>query len=144
MRLHLVMHILVLALAQSTWMMLAALAVRSTSLTVPEVLLSAVIEVTQKMQEWGVNVRYDLKVPFINEVVLKFRIHQDEFTLRFECYRSKSSHGFWRKNGVVVHTLLWPRVSNIWLLWGSVNFSSHLILSFNYVKNKKFIWTRGE
>ena len=45
------MLILVLALVQSIWMMLAALAVRLGSLTVPEVLLSTVTEVTQRMLE---------------------------------------------------------------------------------------------
>ena len=51
MQLHSAMHILVLALVQSTWTMLAALAVRLDSLTVPEVLLSTVTEATQKMLE---------------------------------------------------------------------------------------------
>ena len=43
--------ILVLVLVQSTWMMLAALAVRQVLLTVLEVLLSTVTEVTQRMLE---------------------------------------------------------------------------------------------
>ena len=50
------MPILVLALAQSTWIMLAALAVRLTSLTALEALLSAVHMATQKMLEYGVKV----------------------------------------------------------------------------------------
>ena len=45
-----------LVLAQSTWTMLAVLAVRTTSLTVLEALLSAVQMVTQKMQEYDVKV----------------------------------------------------------------------------------------
>ena len=47
----LVVPILVLALGQSTWMMLAALAVRLDSSTVLEALLSTVIEATQRMLE---------------------------------------------------------------------------------------------
>ena len=47
----LVVPILVLALVQSTLMKLAALAVKPTSLTAPEALLSTVTEVTQKMLE---------------------------------------------------------------------------------------------
>ena len=46
-----VVLILVLALVQSTWIMLVALAVRQALLTVPEVLLSTVTEVTQRMLE---------------------------------------------------------------------------------------------
>ena len=46
-----VVLIVVLALVQSTWMMLAAQAVRRVLLTVLEVLLSTVTEVTQKMLE---------------------------------------------------------------------------------------------
>ena len=46
-----VMPILVLALVQSTWTMLAALAVRLDSLTVPEVLLSTVDMAIQRMLE---------------------------------------------------------------------------------------------
>ena len=49
-------HILVLALAQSTWTMLAALAVRPTLLPAPEALLSTVDMATQKMLEYGVKV----------------------------------------------------------------------------------------
>ena len=52
----LVMPTLVLALGQSTWMVLAALVVRTTSLTAPEALLSAVLVVTPKMQECDVKV----------------------------------------------------------------------------------------
>ena len=52
----LVMPILVLALGQSTWMMLAALAVRPTLLTALGALLSVVLVVTQKMQEYDVKV----------------------------------------------------------------------------------------
>ena len=48
--------ILVLAVVQSTWTMLAALAVRLDSLTVPEALLSTVDMATQRMLE------YDAKV----------------------------------------------------------------------------------
>ena len=51
-----VMPILVLALVQSTWTMLAALAVRLDSLTVPEVLLSTVDMATMRM------LGYDVKV----------------------------------------------------------------------------------
>ena len=58
MQLHSAMLILVLALAQSFWMMLAALAVRLGSLTVPEALMSTVDMATQKMLE------YDVKVCF--------------------------------------------------------------------------------
>ena len=53
-----VMLILVLALAQSIWMMLAALAVRLDSLTVPEALMSTVDMDTQKMLEYDVKVCY--------------------------------------------------------------------------------------
>ena len=52
----LVMPILDLALAQSTWMMLAAVAERLISLTVLEVLLSTVTEATQRMLECDVKV----------------------------------------------------------------------------------------
>ena len=52
----LVMPILVLALGQFTWMVLAALAVRTISLTALGALLSAVLVVTQKMQEYDVKV----------------------------------------------------------------------------------------
>ena len=58
MLLHSAMLILVLALAQSFWMMLAALAARLGSLTVPEALMSTVDMATQKMLE------YDVKVCF--------------------------------------------------------------------------------
>ena len=51
------MLILVLALGQSTWMMLAVLAVRPTSLTAPEALLSPVSAVTRRMLEYDVKVR---------------------------------------------------------------------------------------
>jgi len=54
-----VMLILVLALVQSIWMMLAALAVRLDSLTVPEALMSTADMATQKMLE------YDVKVSFV-------------------------------------------------------------------------------
>ena len=56
MQLHLAMLVLVLAVVQSTWTMLAALAVRLDSLTVPEALLSTVTEATQKMLEFDVKV----------------------------------------------------------------------------------------
>ena len=46
-----VMLILVLALVQSTWMVLVALAVRLDSLTAPEALLSTVDMATQRMLE---------------------------------------------------------------------------------------------
>ena len=46
-----VVLILVLALVQSTWIILVAPAVRQALLTVPEVLLSTVTEVTQRMLE---------------------------------------------------------------------------------------------
>jgi len=45
------MLVLVLAVVQSTWTMLAALAMRLDLLTVPGVLLSTVTEVTQRMLE---------------------------------------------------------------------------------------------
>ena len=45
------MHILVLAWAQPTWMMLAAQAVRRDLLTVPEALLSTATMDTQRMLE---------------------------------------------------------------------------------------------
>ena len=47
---------LALALVPSTWMKLHALAVRTISLTVPEVLLSTVTAAIQRMQEWDVKV----------------------------------------------------------------------------------------
>ena len=52
------MPILVLALVQSTWIMLAVLAVRPDSLTVPVALTSIVHMVTQKMQECDAKVNY--------------------------------------------------------------------------------------
>ena len=52
----LVMPILDLALAQSTWMMLAAVAERLISLTVLEALLSTATEATQRMLECDVKV----------------------------------------------------------------------------------------
>ena len=52
------MPILVLALVQSIWTMLAALAVRPDSSTVPVALASIVHMVTQKMQEYDVKVNY--------------------------------------------------------------------------------------
>ena len=52
----LVMPTLVLAQAQSTLMKLVALAVRTTSLTALEVLLSAVSVAIQRMQEYDVKV----------------------------------------------------------------------------------------
>ena len=58
--------ILVLVLAQSTWTMLAALAVRQDSLTALEALLSAVLVVTQRMQE------YDVKVWKNGALILNF------------------------------------------------------------------------
>ena len=58
MQLHSAMLVLVLALEQSTWMMLAALAVRPDSLTVPEALLSTVDMATPKMLGYGVKVRF--------------------------------------------------------------------------------------
>ena len=48
--------ILVLALVQSTWTMLAVLVVRQDSLTALEALLSAVLVVTRRMQEYDVKV----------------------------------------------------------------------------------------
>ena len=48
--------ILVLALVQSTWTMLAVLVVRQDSLTALEALPSPVLVVTQKMQEYDVKV----------------------------------------------------------------------------------------
>ena len=48
--------ILVLVLVQSTWTMLAVLAVRQDSLTALEALLSAVQVVTQRTQEYDVKV----------------------------------------------------------------------------------------
>ena len=56
-----VMPILVLALVQSTWTMLAALAVRLDSLTVPEVLLSTVDMATMRMLGYDVKVSYIYK-----------------------------------------------------------------------------------
>ena len=50
------MPILVLALVQSTWTMLAVLAVRPTSVTALEALLSVVLVVTQRMLECDVKV----------------------------------------------------------------------------------------
>ena len=47
---------LVLALAQSTWMMLGALAVKLDSLIVPEALTSTVTMATQRMLEYDVKV----------------------------------------------------------------------------------------
>ena len=54
------MPILVLALEQSTWTMLAALAVRQDSLTAHEALLLAAHPVTQRMQELDVKVGVDV------------------------------------------------------------------------------------
>ena len=48
--------ILVLALVQSTWTMLAVLVVRQDSLTALEARQSAVLVVTQRMQEYDVKV----------------------------------------------------------------------------------------
>ena len=48
--------ILVLALVQSTWTMLAVLAVRQDSLTALEARQSPVLVVTQRMQEYDVKV----------------------------------------------------------------------------------------
>jgi len=47
----------VVALVQSTWTMLAVLAVRQDSLTAPEARQSPVLVVTQKMLEYDVKVR---------------------------------------------------------------------------------------
>ena len=56
MQLRLLMPILVLALAQSTWMMLVVLAMKSISLTALRVLLSAVPVVTYRMLVYDVKV----------------------------------------------------------------------------------------
>ena len=51
------MPILVLVLVQSIWTMLAVLAVRPDSLTVPAALVFIVHMVTQKMQEYDAKVK---------------------------------------------------------------------------------------
>ena len=53
---HLVMPILVLALAQSTWMMLVVLAMKSISLTALKALLSTVPVATYRMLVYDVKV----------------------------------------------------------------------------------------
>ena len=64
-----VMPILVLALARSIWTMLAALAVRPDSLTVPAALASTVHMVTQRMQEYDVKVKI-MMLFFVTEMYL--------------------------------------------------------------------------
>ena len=59
-----VVHILVLELVQSTWMMLVALAVRTTSLTALEALVFTVTVATQRMQECDVKVCTTDKITF--------------------------------------------------------------------------------
>ena len=54
----LVMHILDVELVESTWMVLAALAMKPTSLTVLVALLSAVLVATQRMLEYDVKVHW--------------------------------------------------------------------------------------
>ena len=52
------MHILDVELVKSTWMVLAVLAVKPTSLTAPGALLSAVLVATQRMLEYDAKVHW--------------------------------------------------------------------------------------